>query len=285
MTKRWHAVKTSLPQTECELAMHLLHELGCNGAVEEPEANENWVRLTAYFDASGRGRDSLQRRIKSTFAPFPLLANARFEIVTSALDDWSHGWKQWFRPFAIVPGITVTPSWENYSPSKKESVITLDPGMAFGTGLHPTTKLCARTIWKTVQKGAASLLDVGTGSGLLALVGRKLGIERIVAVETDTDARSVAQENLATNDADDIRIADSLTQVTGEFDMVVANIQLNTLVHLSGELIGHTSKDGRLVLSGITPDQEADIRPAFPLHLADIEHEGDWSLLTFINKD
>ena len=285
MTKRWHAVKTSLPQTECELAMHLLHEMGCNGAVEEPEADEDWVCLTAYFDSTHQGRDSLQRRIKSTFAPFPFLADARLEIATSAMDDWSHGWKQWFRPFTIVPEITVTPSWENYSPSKKESVITLDPGMAFGTGLHPTTKLCAKAIWKAARKGAASLLDVGTGSGLLALVGRKVGIKRIVAVETDTDARRVAQENLATNGADDIRIANSLTQVTGEFDVVVANIQLNTLIHLSGELIGHTSRGGRLILSGITPDQEADIRLAFPLHLAGIRHEGDWSILTFVNRD
>lgn len=285
MTKRWQVVKTSLPQSECELAMHLLHEIGCNGAVEEPRADKNWACLTAYFDASGRGSDSLKRRIKSAFAAIPLLANARLEIATCAMDDWSHGWKQWFRPFAIVPGITVTPSWENYFPSKGESVITLDPGMAFGTGLHPTTKLCAKAIWNAARKGASSLVDVGTGSGLLALVGRKAGIKRIVAVETDTDARRVAQENLATNDADDIRIADSLTQVTGEFDVVVANILLSTLIHLSGELIGHTSKGGRLILSGITPDQEAGIRPAFPLHLAGIRHEGGWSQLTFVNKD
>lgn len=285
MIKRWHAVEITVPQAEGDFAICLLHEIGCIGAVEEPDKRRGLAHLTAYFDASSVRRPTLERRIRQAFGPFPSLAHTITHITTQRMEDWSVEWRQRFRPFAIVPGVVVSPSWEHYSPSEGESVITLDPGMAFGTGLHPTTQLCARAIHDSAQDGARSLLDVGTGSGLLALVGHRLNMERIVAVDIDQDACKVARENFATNNARDIHMTDSLNKVKGTFDIVVANILLLILLKLKEDLIRCTPPGGRLVLSGITPDQEATIRSEFPLRLAGTWQQDGWSLMTFVREE
>jgi ribosomal protein L11 methyltransferase len=285
MIKRWHAVAITVPQAEGDFATALLHEIGCTGAVEKPDTRRGGAHLTAYFDAASVRRPTLKRRIRQAFAPFPSLANTRTYITTQRMEDWSVGWRQWFRPFAIVPGVVVSPSWERYSPREGESVITLDPGMAFGTGLHPTTQLCARAIRDAAQDGARSLLDVGTGSGLLALVGHRLNMDRIVAVDIDKDACKVARENFAINNARDINTVSSLSRVKSTFDIVAANILLLILLKLKEDLIRRTRRGGRLILSGITPDQEDSIRSEFSLRTASTWRQDGWSLMTFVRKD
>ena len=286
MREFWHAAKIELERDGVDLASHLLFEAGCNGIVEEAQPAGEVAVLTAYFSAEGEEASALSSRIISAFAPHPLLAAARMEIVTSEANEWRDSWRQWFKPFAIVPGVVVSPSWEDYKPKEDEMVITLDPGMAFGTGLHQTTQLCAQAIFDACSSAStpASLLDVGTGSGLLAMVAHKLGVRRIFVVENDPDALAVAGENFELNGVRGIGEANQLSTEGATFDLVVANILLLTLIELRDSLVERTALGGLLVLSGITEDQEQKILETFSpvLKLISTTRKDEWSCMTFL---
>lgn len=281
MRESWHAATIEAGAAEAEILSHLLHQAGCNGIVEEVPPAANRLRLTAYFSAAEEDAATLASRLRSALAPFAVLSGLAINIVTSASNEWRENWRQWFKPFAIVPGIIVSPSWESYRPAAGEALITLDPGMAFGTGLHQTTKLCAEAIARDPR---GSLLDVGTGSGLLAIIARRLGMHTIVAVENDPDALAVAEENFAINGVDAVTTAGDLAVIDGAFDIVVANILLLTLIELRDRLVGRVAPGGRLILSGITRDQEERIAQTFapPLALAGTTRLDEWSCMTFL---
>jgi ribosomal protein L11 methyltransferase len=284
MNDTWHALSLNLPENFLGEALALLENLGSNGCTEEKSKDAGFVNLTAYFSGDLYEKTALFEKVLESFKVVPGLSNLRLEINTSMTTDWNREWRQWFHPFKLVPGITVRPSWEPYVPTGGESVIVLDPGMAFGTGLHPTTKLCARAIYDAKESGKeSSLLDVGSGSGLLAIVGRKLGIKTIDAVEIDDEAIRVARENIDINDAGSIKIYKNLGEISTQYDIVAANILLITLIQLEDELIAKTKTGGRLILSGITHDQEEDIKQAFQTGLAlhNLSRMDEWSCITF----
>lgn len=281
MKESWHSVTIEVAREDAETASHIFHEAGCNGVLEDELANPDFVRLCAYFRAE-ENQGELFHHLKNIFAPFPALAAAKFDIVTSAQNEWREKWRQWFKPFEIAPGIVVAPSWEDYKPRSGEKLITLDPGMAFGTGLHETTRLCAEAIFHSLP-GPDSLLDIGCGSGLLAIVANKLGVPKIAAVENDPDAVLIARENFKKNEITGIEVASSLNQIPDKFDIVVANILLMTLIELKDKLIRHLTADGILILSGITNDQEERLEEAFSPPLAFVKRAtmNEWSCMTF----
>lgn len=267
MEKNWYEVKVVLIKDDADIAIGSLYEAGCNGLIEESSGDK--TKITAYFS------DKKQ---------IPIIENAAIEIKKVSAGDWQKNWRQWFKPFAIVPGVIVAPSWEKYLAKKGESVITIDPGMAFGTGLHETTKLSAGAIYsRTRTNRVESLLDVGTGSGILAIVARLLGVRVVEAVENDPDAAKVARENFELNNASDIKVASFITDISGHFDIVVANILLNTLLELKAKLTDCVGPHGTLILSGITRDQEEEIMRTFE---KDFRHEGtsgqnEWAVMIF----
>ena len=284
MSDIWHIITASVPTEHAESVAQVMYELGCNGCLEERSDEEGITKLISYFDANLFEKLPLHEKVRMYISEHIPDSNAETEISTSAITDWSRDWRQWFRPFEIVKNITVSPSWENYKPSGNEQVITLDPGMAFGTGLHATTMLCAKEIenLSKVQRDA-SLLDVGTGSGLLAIVARKLGLNEISTVEIDPEAVRVAKENFSINDTDDIMIVDTIAKIDRSFDIIVANILLSTLIELKEHLVGLTKPQGKLILSGITHDQESIIEEAFidSMKLKDKNRLDEWSSITF----
>jgi len=294
MGEPWHTARISISSEDADLASGLLCEAGCSGIVEESSADGKSVTLSASFNAENEDAAALRARLESLLSSRRSLAGTKPDISTSAEDGWRESWRQWFKPFSIVPGIVIAPGWENYKPLKEESVITMDPGMAFGTGLHQTTRLCAAALFQAMGKGASgtrgtkdaypSVLDVGTGSGVLAILAAKLGAARIAAVENDPDALSVARENFAANGTNEIELSPSVHGISGEFDIVVANILLGTLVELAKELSNRTAPGGTLILSGITSDQEAELAGAFSpdMRLLESEHGEEWSCLTFL---
>jgi ribosomal protein L11 methyltransferase len=199
-------------------------------------------------------------------------------------EDWGEGWKKDLRPLD-VGRVRVRPSWIDAPPPPGAVEVVLDPGMAFGTGSHPTTSLCLAALSDLLaERPGASVLDVGTGSGLLAIAARKLGASRVAANDEDPVAVEVARENAARNGAALELTGAPVERIPGAFDVVVANILANVLVALAPALAAKLAPGGVLLLSGILAPQEDEVRRAHlaaglvPLPARD-RRDGEWSLV------
>lgn len=182
-------------------------------------------------------------------------------------EDWGKSWKQYFTPFSIVDGLVISPSWEEYSPREGESVITMDPGMAFGTGHHATTSLCLECIRACLATTKSqTLLDVGTGTGILAMAAIRFGAVKAVGIDNDPEAVLAAKQNVQRNRMEDrIEVSGTdLSSLSGQYDIVAANIIHDTLVELADVLARVTMEGGTLILSGILAgEQHANVVAIF----------------------
>ncbi len=182
--------------------------------------------------------------------------------------DWLSEWKKGFKPFQLVGPYWIVPSWIEV-PQEAEIPISIDPGMAFGTGTHATTQMAAFFVHKFCEKNKNDLskidfLDVGTGTAVLAILAEKAGIGNIVGLEIDPEARRVARENIVINKSKNIIIEDILLEeLKSSFDMVVANIIDGVLIHLRKDLLRVLKPHGDLFLTGILKEREEDFFQEF----------------------
>ncbi len=175
-----------------------------------------------------------------------------------AEEDWANAWKQYFKPQKIGERIVVKPTWEAYDPAPGEIVLEIDPGMAFGTGLHATTRLCLNGLEQHVFPGA-TVADVGTGSGILAVGAILLGAGHAEAVDNDPIAVRIAQENVTLNGvADRVRVSESSVPPSGEYNFVIANILAHVIMALATQLFSATKPGGMLIASGILAGASAE---------------------------
>jgi ribosomal protein L11 methyltransferase len=185
-----------------------------------------------------------------------LQRNIKCQVAYKDLDeqDWAESWKAFFHPVKVGEKIVIKPTWRDYAAKPDEIIIDIDPGMAFGTGAHPTTTMCIRLIEKFIQKGD-SFLDIGTGSGILMLTADKLGASQLVGVDSDDVALSVARENLMKNKVPKNKfqlVNGSLVDgITGRFQMVAANIIAEVIVRLLGKIRPVLAENAILICSGI----------------------------------
>jgi ribosomal protein L11 methyltransferase len=205
-------------------------------------------------------------------------------------EDWSETWKKGLGPLSVGRAF-VRPSWVDAPVPPGMVEIVLDPGMAFGTGSHPTTSLCLAALSDLLAaRPGASVLDVGTGSGLLAIAARKLGAGRVAANDNDPVAVEVARENAALNGAALELTGAPIEAIAGTFDVVVANILANVLVALAPALAAKVAPRGVLLLSGLLGPQEDEVRSAHvasglsPLSGGD-RRDGEWSLVAMVRGD
>ncbi len=189
-------------------------------------------------------------------------------VSTLAEEDWANAWKQHFQVHRIGERVVIRPPWREYEPQGDDVVIELDPGMAFGTGLHPSTKLSMLGTEQVVKPGD-TVLDVGTGSGILAIAAVKLGAVKADTVDVENVAVDATRENAERNGVSD-KIAVELGSVGpgqpfwGEqYDVVLANIIARVLIELSEAIVAHTKPGGFMVLAGIIETREQDVIAAF----------------------
>lgn len=240
------------------------------------------VQVKAWFD-----EDALNRVMGSLQEQLSLLKTQNEGLGTLALslqgvkeEDWAENWKQYYKPFRLGEHMVVKPTWESWDMQEGDLMIEIDPGMAFGTGTHETTAMCVGLIEKYYQGGA--LLDVGTGSGILAIAAARLGAKGIVAVDIDPDAVRVARENVAHNGltgAIDVREGDLLQGLSQRFQFAVANILAPVICMLAAPLKAHLLPGGRFVCSGIIAEAEGDVNGALlaaGYQIDEIQHKGDW---------
>ncbi len=195
--------------------------------------------------------------------------------------DWAEAWKAAFKPVRLGRRILVCPSWIEAESEPGDIVVTLDPGLAFGTGLHPTTQLCAAALEERVQPGMRAL-DVGAGSGILSILAVKLGAASALGVDIDAEAVRAARENVARNGvADRVAIAlGSWEQAEGVYDVVVANILAGVIHRLLREGLGKTGR--AFIFSGILDTQAEEVKAALGeagLRLVDQKQRADWICL------
>jgi ribosomal protein L11 methyltransferase len=170
--------------------------------------------------------------------------------------DWSTAWRKHHRTLQVGPRSWVRPPWE--APPRSGVAVAIDPGMAFGTGSHPTTALCLERCDELLAElGGADVLDVGTGSGVIALLAKKLGAGRVVGTDNDPVALAAARQAAVANGVPDVEWVSTSdpAEVRGRFGIVIANILLNTLEELAPAIASRVAPGGRLVLSGLLADQ------------------------------
>ena len=178
--------------------------------------------------------------------------------------DWVRLTQSQFEPIRVSQRLWIVPSW-HVAPDPEAIVLVLDPGMAFGTGSHPTTRLCLEWLERSVRPGV-SLLDYGCGSGVLAIAAGRLGASEVVGVDIDPQAVTAARDNAAANGVA-ARFQESVDPLSGQFDIVVANILANPLQVLAPALCSHLRAGGLLALSGILVEQSDDLIEAYASHL------------------
>ncbi len=193
-------------------------------------------------------------------------------------EDWANAWKAYFKPMRVGRRLVVTPPWEDAGLAPGEIPLVIDPGMAFGTGSHPTTQLCLVALEECVRAGQ-SVADVGTGSGILAIAAAKLGAARVAASDIDPLAVRIARENGAVNGVS-LGVSEALP--VGAFDVVVANILADVIIGMGSELWGLTRPGGTLIASGIIETRGDDVQralEAYGFQARDVCPQGEWVAL------
>ncbi len=199
--------------------------------------------------------------------------------------DWANAWKKFYSVLHIGARTVIKPSWLEYTPRPDEIVIELDPGMAFGTGLHPTTRLCLIGLEKYLLPGM-KVLDVGTGSGILSIAAAELGARKVDARDIDPVAVEAAQKNVELNHvADMVRVSESsitTAEESAHADLVVANILAEVIADLSPALAHHLAPDGVLIASGILADRADRVEHAWRemgISVVETMPEEDWLVM------
>lgn len=220
-----------------------------------------------------------------------LSLHGEIELVGVNEEDWANSWKQYYKPVKIGEKIVICPAWEAYTPANGELVIHMDPGMAFGTGTHETTRLVIRLLEKYTWAGCR-MLDVGTGTGILAICAARLGASLCRAYDIDPTAVRVARENIKDSGLTNVTCdpSDLLKQVSlegGAYDLITANIVADIIIRMTPDVGSYLKEDGVLLLSGIIAERCNDVVAALEANgfrVVECLTDNDWCALAVMKK-
>ncbi len=303
----WYEITLDTQSEAVEPIYPILYDLGLTGIVTEdpndPIYSVGYQGDWDYFEEDARQFDHDGARliayIELTGSVEPLLAQLKqrvlalkqFDIAVEPVEisyrtvveeDWANEWKKYYKPHHITAKIVIVPQWEDYQPSDQELIITLNPGKAFGTGTHETTELCAGFI--AAHATAKTLYDIGCGSGILAIIGRKLGIKQVVGVDLSHDAIMASRENMQLNGIDDIAFLEGdMTLLPAEpADLIVANIIADVIIDLAPQLAAKLTNGGLFIASGILNERRFEVADALEkagLQIVEYATKGEWTAL------
>ena len=291
----WAELCVSLRRQYAEAVAEFLIEQGSsNGIVEEKSpADKNIVVLKAYIK-NDAGRDGYVNRVVDYMAGLFAAAGddeSRPEIAVNLIpdEDWNKKWKSFFQPIRVSDRIVIKPSWQNYHRLEGEIIVELDPGMAFGTGTHPSTSMCLKVIDELermlASHGNLRMLDVGTGSGILAIAAVKVGFAEVAGIDYDQIAIRVAQKNAEMNGVAGVATFSNtpVRLMEGHYPVVVANILPHVLINMKEHLVARLEPGGYLVLSGILIEKAQEVKDAFAGDVCFFKelHEEQWACLVF----
>jgi ribosomal protein L11 methyltransferase len=307
---KWTEVCIKTTEEAYDAVSEMLNSIGAGGVViEDPNEIRRQIESPGSLDyADPEFMDSLgtEVTVKAYFnqelspEELAVLIREKLKFISQFLDtgrgyqgssqvddeDWATAWKKYYKPFHISDSVVIKPSWEEYEKQTGELVIEMDPGMAFGTGTHETTRLCSQLLEKYVKK-EDTVIDVGCGTGILSIIAVKLGASHAEAIDIDEVAARISKENCAING-----VIDRITVRKGvladlepqKADIVVANIIADVVIGLSGLMPSYLKKDGVLLTSGIIRERRDDVVKAYTglgFDLLEILEMGEWVAIAF----
>ena len=273
----WIETKVTINSSEITLAIELisniLYELDIHGLVIEDQdktlkdvrkqlnsSGHDYYAVTGYIPKDKKTAHKfnvLKKKLCYLEKEYNIKSNLTYQYI--AEKEWSECWKAFYRPEKISQKITVKPTWRIYTAKKDEIILEIDPGMAFGTGTHPTTRLCIKMIEKFMKKGD-SFLDVGTGSGILMIAAAKLGAKMLLGIDNDEIAVEIAKKNLLQNKIKNCQFivvrGKLIDAIQGKFNMVAANILTETILDLLVNINKILNKGGIIIASGILKEHK-----------------------------
>ena len=305
MNDKWAEISIHTTQEATEAVAAVFHELGAGGVViEDPDLIQSYRRSGNWTDCIFPDEPAVDFVKVVAYLPSDEELPGKLRILSTRIDElaghsldkgkgtirwrevreaeWADSWKQYFHTSRIGERFVVKPSWEEYSPQPDDIVLDLDPGMAFGTGTHGTTILCLESIEDMVKPGM-TVFDVGAGSGILSIAAAKLGAVIVKAVEYDAMATDTAHQNVAVNGVGsivEVSRGDLLDGITGQADIIVANLIADLILKLAPALPVHLKPTGCFVGSGIIKERLPDVTNALAqqgLSVTRVTEAGEWA--------
>lgn len=297
----WKEISVLTDGVCVEAIAGIFHSMGSGGVViEDPQAARKYINrdgwnpesvssdfldhefvvIKAYFPEDQEVMDSLAKSIEAVEGNFEVRCKVFVDEIRN--EDWEENWKKYYHTFKIGKHLVIKPSWEEYEPAENEVIINLDPGMAFGTGIHASTRFCLRFIDEYVH-GGESIIDAGCGSGILSIAALKLGAERVLAMDIDELSARIAKENLALNG-----LADKATVEAGNImevipnlkaDMILANIIAEVITELIPGAANALAPGGYFFGSGIVDSRWPGVKKTLEENNFEIEQvlqDVDW---------
>jgi ribosomal protein L11 methyltransferase len=284
---KWSEVSIHTTHEAVEAISNILHEAGAGGVViEDPfeltkerettygeiyqlnpdDYPEEGVIIKAYFPVNsflGETVEEIKQAINNLMLYNIDIGRNKITISEVNEEEWATAWKKYYNPVKISERFTIVPTWETYEPvSSDELIIELDPGMAFGTGTHPTTVMCIQALEKTVKKGD-TVIDVGTGSGILSIAAAMLGAERVHALDLDPVAVESAKLNVKLNKVHDVVTVSQnnlLDRMDEQADVIVANILAEIILRFVDDAYRLLRAGGMFITSGIIQTKKQEVK-------------------------
>ena len=282
--KQWTQVRVTVPLDELDELVAVMSMISNNLMIEDFSDIDTNLK-TCYGDLIDEKILNADRTVASVSVFVPsdrsymddvaylrqrigeLELHGEIELVGVNEEDWANSWKQYYKPLKIGERIVICPAWETYQPTEEELVIRMDPGMAFGTGTHETTRLVIRLLESYTREGCR-MLDVGTGTGILAICAARLGASICRAYDIDPTAVRVARENIKDSGLANVTCdqSDLLKQVSlegGQYDLICANIVADIIIRMTPDVGQYLKDDGVLLASGIIAERCDDVIACF----------------------
>ncbi len=321
---KWYEVRVSAKREAYDAISDMIMSIGANGVViDDPKGileeitsvdvpdyfydyieedilkktyNNEMVTIKGYFPET-KNVDELIRLISdkiSGISKYIEIGKVKIEYSELYEDDWANNWKAYYKPFNITDNVIIKPTWEDYTINEDNIIIEMDPGMAFGTGTHETTRMCAQLLEKFIESGD-NVIDVGSGSGILSIISAKLGARNIIALDIDEEAVSATKNNCRINGVCNkvkvlegtLNSSDSLEKHFDyqKADVVVANIIADVIINLCEAVRLYVKKKGLLIASGIIKDKKNTVISKYldnGFQCKQIVEEGEWVAIVFI---
>jgi ribosomal protein L11 methyltransferase len=296
--EKWLKIEISAPSELMDALGNFLTETGAQGVFQESSTPQHTIVdfpepvieeiLKAYFPQDIRSEKrivAVQKYINSLSEIFPEFEKPSFTTEIICDPDWGEQWKKYFKPIRVSNNIIVKPTWERYTPSSRDIVIEIDPGMAFGTGQHESTRMCMEAIEDIMMQDRSikewKVLDVGCGTGILGITAAKIGAQDVICVDIDKKAVEIAGENAAINNVESsLRISNkNVATINEPRNLIIANLTAKLLLNLRPHLVQLLLPEGYMIISGIIELDAKNIEEHFsvdPLTLYKVITEKEW---------